>query len=115
MQRVAKQLAQSRPTDTTAVSILSPSIGQRLYVMQVVVCNQTGTAATFRIFHDDDGTTYDETTALYFDKNLPANDTLRIYMQDDPGWPMQDAAENLAVRSGTGSAITYTVYGYEET
>ena len=111
MAEIPQQLGQSRPTNTTAVSIYSPSPGERAEILQIVVCNSTATAATFRIFHDDDGTTYDETTALYWNRNVNANDTLRIWPQWRPGFAMRNPDGNLAVRSGTASALTFTVYG----
>lgn len=81
------------------------------HIRSIVVCNQTGTAATFRLFHDEDGSTYSEATALYYDVSVDANDTFihdkLIFMATEGG--------NLAVRSGTADALTFTVYGAEET
>ena len=105
-------LGQSRPANTTAVSIYSPATNVVGFIKCIHICNQTGTAATCRLFIDNDGTTYDETTALEFDKSVPANNSLQFFYPDD-GLPMNDDAGNLAVRTGTNSALTFTVWGYE--
>ena len=103
----SKQLGQSRPTDTTAVSIYSPSTTDRCVVHNIIVCNTTSSTATYRLFVDEDGTTYDQTTAIAYDVPLAGNSTtlwqVRLYMNNPAG--------NLAVRTGTGSALTFTVNG----
>lgn len=104
-----KQLGQARPANTTAVSIYSPDTGMVVRVLNVMACNTTGGAVTFRLFHDNDGTTYDETTALYFDAALAANTTVLL----DVNLFMANPAGNLAVRTSSNSAITFTVYGEE--
>ena len=106
-----KQLGQLRPADTNAASLYSPAASTTAVIKSIVICNQTGTAATFRIFVDDNGTTYDPTTAHYFDVSLAANATTQI----DTYWAMNDATGNLAVRTGTASALTFTAYGVEIT
>ena len=109
-----KQLAQVRPANTTAVSAYTPPSADIVTEIRLItVCNTTGSAATFRLFHDDNGTTYDETTALYFDKSVAANDTFSIEYTEDDGIWMDDDTGNLAVRTGTNSALTFTIYGVE--
>lgn len=106
-----KQLGQSRPANTTAVSIYSPGANTTAIITHIFVCNTTGNTPTFRIFSDDDGTTYDQTTALYYDTALAANETKRI-----PCFiAMNDSNGNLAVRTSAANEITFTVYGTELT
>jgi hypothetical protein len=100
-------LAQSRPTDTNATSIYSPGAGEKAKITRVVVCETSGGAMTFSIFLDNDGTTYDQTTALYYGTALSANTVTLI----EADWWMDNSSGNLAVKSGTGSAVTYTVFG----
>lgn len=105
-----KQLGQLRPADTTAASVFSPDKRDRFIVTRIVIANVTSSAATYRLFHDEGGSTYDEDTALAWDISLPANTSTswndeEIYMNNPSG--------NLAVRSGTGDAINFTVYGYD--
>ncbi|MBL4654153.1 MAG: hypothetical protein JKY53_15015 [Flavobacteriales bacterium] len=111
MATTLKQLGQLRPTNTTAATIYSPGANTETIVKSIVVCNTTASAVKYRIFWDDNGTTYDETTALYFDVNLPGNTTdtheLNITMNDSTG--------NIAVRTDTNNAINFTCSGVEIT
>jgi len=112
---IGDQLGQARPADTNAASIYSPSVDtMSAEILTIVICNTTAGAESFRLFHDKDGTTYDETTALFFDESLAANTTRIITFTEGSGlWCYRDASGNVAVRSSTGSALTFTVYGKE--
>ena len=106
------QLGQSRPpTGGTAVSAYSPGASTTAIIKSITVCNQSGVADTYRIFLDDDGTTYDATTALFFDVAIAADEThiLSVY------WPMDDATGNLAVSAASNNAVTFTIFGLEIT
>ena len=103
-----KILGQLRPANTTAASLYSPATGFVAVVTHVVVCNTTSGAVTFRVFVDSDGTTYDETTALYFDVALAANVTTPLELNV----PLNEDG-NLAVRTSSGSAINFTAWGLE--
>ena len=105
-----KQLGQSRPSGTTAASIYSPSSGTAI-IKTIIVCNTTASAAAFRIFVDDDGTTYDETTALFWDVSVNGYETVEI----DTFAAMNNTAGNMAVRTDTSLALTFTVFGAEIT
>ena len=106
-----KQLGQARENSTNAVSVYSPGASTTAIIKSIVVCNQSGAAATFRIFLDDNGTTFDQSTALYYDIPISADSTVQI----DTFWPMNDATGNLAYRSSVANAITITVLGAEIT
>jgi len=106
------QLAQARENSTNAVSVHSPPTGHLDVVETVTLCNQSGSSASFRLFLDDDGTTYDESTALYWDADLPADSTLTIEL--DHGLYMANSDGNLAYRSSAANAITITVWGIRE-
>jgi len=95
----------------TAESIYSPAASTTAIVKSIVVCNQSGTADTYRIFLDDDGTTYDATTALFYDVAIDAGEShiLNVY------WPMPTDAGNLAVSCATTNACTFTAFGLEIT
>ena len=109
-----KQLAQARPSGTDPVSIYTPGSNKSAKITSIYVANTTGSSVTFSIFHDDDGTTYDESTALFFNQALAANTTREINSFSDFGLFMNNGAGNLAVESNTGSALTFTLYGVEE-
>lgn len=106
-----KQLGQLRPANTTAATLYSPGASTTTIIKSIVICNQTSAAAKWRLFVDDDGTTYDETTALFFDITIGANSTDQI----DTYYPMNNSSGNIAVRTDTNSAITFTCFGVEIT
>jgi len=106
-----KQLGQARENSTNAVSVYSPGSSTTTIIKSVVVCNQSGAGATFRIFLDDNGTTYDQTTALYYDTSISADSVVQI----DTYWPMNDSTGNLAYRSSVANALTITLFGTEIT
>lgn len=112
-EKVLKQLGQALPADMNAVSIYSPPAGTTVRVTGFFAANTTGSAATFRLFHDEDGTTYSTATALYYDVSVAANTTFSLSQQEDPSILMGNSDGNLAVRTGTNSAFCFTVYGEE--
>jgi len=106
-----KQLGQLRPANTTAASLYSPPTGIiSTEVTTIFVTNTTAGAIAYRVFIDEDGTTYDETTALYYDVSLGANTTEMI---NPNGLFMNNSSGNLAVRTATNDALNFTAYGIE--
>lgn len=109
MNVAASQLFQTRPAGTSAAVIFTAS--QRTELTRIAVCNTTGTAATFRLFHDDDGTTVDQTTALYYDVSVAANATQVILAETIDGGITISKDGTIGFATGTGSALTITGYG----
>ena len=105
--QINKQLAQATPPDTTAVSIYSPDRRDKFTLENIIICNTSASPVDYRIFVDNDGTTYDTTTAIAYDVSLAANTTdiieVNMYMTDPAG--------NLAVRTSSGNDLTFTVNG----
>lgn len=103
-------LAQVRPGVTTAVEAFAATL--RTEVMRIVVCNTTGSAANFSLFHDDaGGSTFDQTTALHYVQSVPANSTIEIVADAIGGGIMLNIDGQIGVQSGTASALTYSIYG----
>lgn len=103
-----KQLGQLRPANTSAASLFSPPDARPYVFTKLLVTNTTGTAAAASVFHDTDGTTYDESTALLFGKSVPANDYILLDIADAGDYRV---AGNVGVKSGTSNALTFTLYG----
>jgi hypothetical protein len=109
----SRVLGQTRPANTSAASAYKPSSGILGVVTGVIICNQSATESTYRLFLDVDGTTYDETTAIAYDAGLAAYQSEFIEFPL-PGLPIYGKdAGNFAVRAGTSSAMTFTILGYE--
>lgn len=112
---LALQLAQVRPSNSNPVSAYSPAEGLITHITRIVICNTSGAARTYRLFHDNDGTTYNETTALAWDRALASNVTDEWPTIGEAGYWMTNSSGNLAVRVDTGNGITFTFYGIEYT
>lgn len=106
------QLAQSRPANTNTATAYTAVM--RTEVLGVWICNTTGTAAAASVYHDDDGTTYDESTALLFAKSVAANDYIFVPFGAAGTGIAVSAGGSLGVKSGTTSALTFTFYGVTE-
>ena len=106
-----KQLGQARENSTNPVSVYSPAASTTTIISSIRVCNTTASTRKVRIFMDDDGTTYDESTALYFDVPIDGNLTLSI----DCFFAMNNSNGNFAYRTDLANALTITVFGAEVT
>lgn len=101
-------LAQSRPAGTSATAAYTVGSNEIVELSKIILANTTGSSAAGSVYIDDDGTTYDETTAILFGKSISANDSQSIEFED--GIALYSGA-NIAVKQGTGSAITFTIIG----
>jgi len=99
-----QQLAQAQGTGLTA-SVFSPASGQTVLIREIRIVNTTAGSLNFDLYHDDNGTTYDATTAIYPTTTLVANamlvDKTHIYMNDSTG--------NIGFNAPAG--LTITLYG----
>jgi len=107
-QELGRQLGQSRPAGVTADSLYSPDDGVVTTVEKLVVVN-TGASALFDVYHDEDGSTYNQSTALYYSRTIVANETLLV----DLGLYMNNPNGNIGVRTSVTSALTFSLYGTE--
>lgn len=102
-------LAQVRPSDTSNTQVYSPASGITAEITRVLVVNTSNGNDTFSIFLHRTGTTYDESTALFWDETLNSDTTREI----EGSWWLDDPDGNLAVNAGTGNAVTFTFFGIE--
>ena len=108
--RSVKQLAQARPSGTSAVSAYACPAATQAVVTTIIICNTTGSNVNASIYVDVDGTTYDATTAIMMASVVAANTMLMIEFAN--GLPMnKNTAGNIAVQSSTGNALTFTING----
>ena len=108
MADVNKQLAQSRPSGTTAASLYSPPASTEAVGLRLFVCNTTSSDANCDVTQDDDGSVATEATALYWNRTIPANSTDVLSCG-----AMNDSTGNLSVKTYTGNALTFTLHGTE--
>jgi hypothetical protein len=108
MALIYSQIAQARENSTSAVSVFSPGAGET-HQLRIKVANTSGASARVSIYHDDDGTTYDETTAIVW----------QVYVSDGQLFEIKDifmnsSSENLAYQSSVANALTITVYSIKK-
>jgi len=106
-----KQLGQLRPGDVNAASIYSPPANSSGLIYQIVIANTTTVNADFSIYRDNDGTTYDQTTALAYGVTLAGNSYTLIEFLN--GLSLETPSGNLAVQTSVTNALTFTVDGIE--
>jgi len=106
-----KQLGQTRSAATAPVSVYSPAVGTDAVIKHVTLCNTTNAGASYSLFLDADGTTYDQSTAMAYDIPIPGNSFVFLNVF----WPMSQASGNFAYRTSTANAVTVTVNGAEIT
>lgn len=105
-----KQLVQHRPLHTDATGIYShPGAGITTVIKTIIIACVDGTGASFRIYHDDDGTTYNQDTALVWDSVIAGNEMIEM----DTFIAMNNVNGNIAVRSSVTGSLTFTMYGAE--
>lgn len=102
-------LAQTRPSGTTAATAYTATA--RTEITRLVIANVSGSSATCRLFHDDDGTTYDQTTALLYDATIAGGESLVWGDNPDGAGIIVAPGGTIGVRTGTASAFTFTLYG----
>lgn len=112
---IAARLAQTRPANTSAAAGYTAPSTQSVEVTLIVVANTTGSAVDASVFHDDaGGSTFDQTTALYYQVSVPGNSTLTISAESvGTGFVLSPGAQ-LGVQTGTANGLTFTIYGAVE-
>lgn len=104
-----KELAQSRPSGTTAVVAYQPSTYAE--ISNIIIANTTGSAVDYSLYLDQDGTTYDETTTLAFGISLPANST--TIWDLERSIPIFSTGA-FAVQTSSANALNFSIYGHEK-
>ena len=105
--QIHRLLAQVRPSGTSATTGYTKPSKKTVTITHIVISNTTGSAVTVSLYYDADGSTYDETTSILFGQTIAANDTWII----DIPWTMEVASGTVGVRTGTGSALTFSIFG----
>jgi hypothetical protein len=105
-----EQIGQSRPGSTAFATLATLASGGEWVNARVVIANTTAGALTYRVCHDDNGTTHDETTALAWDVSIAANSVAVV-----EGICGSTATGTVGVRSSSASGLTFTMYGMVRT
>ena len=101
-------LAQLHPANTTTATFFTATL--RTEITSLLVCNTSGSAVTFRVHLDEQGTTYAVDNALYYDVSVPANTTVNLDAEMNAGIALVPG-DTLGVRTGTASTLTFSAFG----
>ncbi len=105
-------LSQIRPSGTSAVQAFI-ELQKIAEILLIKVCNTTSSPADFSIFHDDTvgGGVFDETTALYFESEVPAKSTLTISADSTKTGFVVRKQGQIGVKTSVSQALTFNFYG----
>ena len=103
------KLAAVTPSGTTAVTAFPATLPTE--ITRIFVCNVSGSACTFRLFHGADGDSFDTSNALYYDAAVPAGTTVEIFADSTNCGITLEATDILGVRSDTADGLTFSIYG----
>jgi len=109
MTQTPKLLGQGRYANTTNNTVYTVPASTTAQFTSIRVANTTATAVTCRIFIVPSGGTADQTTAIVYDFNIPAND----YHEFIEKPVILEAAGTLQFRNSTSSALTITASGLQ--
>jgi hypothetical protein len=87
-----------------------PRLEVPLEIVLLVIANTTGSAVTFNLCYDDDGTAHAAGSALYWEKSIAANDSF-VFQAQGPGTgiPISKTGSLGLQASATGLTATFYV------
>jgi hypothetical protein len=101
-----KQLVQARENSTNAASIYANSNDTRQAQLFIKIANVSTTNAYCRVFNDDSGSTFDQSTAIFYDFLIRPGETLEV-----DHVLVNNTSARIGYRSSVANALTITVYG----
>jgi len=109
-------LAQLRPSVTTAVNLYTAGqLRTEITLLVAVIVPGTGGQIEIDVFHDDDGTTYDNDTLIASISRADNNDGL-VFQAQHPGSGILIArGGSIGVRVSSANNVNFSVYGITET
>jgi hypothetical protein len=104
-----KQLAQTQLSGTSAVSLYTPASGKKAILTHlfIAVYDQD---SKISVYHDDDGTTYDDTTAIIREVKIKKAQNVVSLPLDFI--PLANGG-NIGVQTDKSNDVTFTLYGLE--
>lgn len=107
-----KQLGQLRPLSTDPESIYSPPANIRTDIKAILICNVTSSPSEWSLYHDEDGSIYDQNSSLFLDQPIAAKTTVLIEIAGE-GFSMNNSSGNFAVQTNIIGSVNFTLYGSE--
>lgn len=102
-----KVLGQSNPAATTATTLYTVPSATQAVVSTIVICNQTATAATFRISVRPAGAAQTAAMYLAYDVTVGASDSTALTLGITMG------ATDVLTVYGSTATLSFTAFGSE--
>ena len=99
---------QHRENSTNAISVLSPGSGETIIIEKIIAVNHSGASAALTMYHDNDGTTYDESTMICNAVNVPQTIP---FEKSNEFIVLNNSSGNFAIKLSVANSITVTGYG----
>lgn len=110
-----EQLAQLKPSVTTAVTLFeADELRVEITLLVAVVIPGSGTI-DIDVYHDDDGTTYDDSTLIASIQKADNADGLVFQAQHPGSGIMVKPGGSIGVKISTADDVNFTAYGITET
>jgi hypothetical protein len=106
------QVFQNRPSTVTDVVVFTATV--RTEITTLFLANTTATAATVRVYHDDDGSTMSDDTILLPDVSVPPKTAIVLEAAELYGGINVSPGGTVGIGQGTASAINFTAYGVRQ-
>lgn len=104
-----RQLGQVRPADTAATVLFQPAENTPYNIDLINIANVSASTIKVSVFHDRDGSTYNETTALLWESEILTDGVLHLELQ--LGIADYLKAGSVAVQTNIADSATFTCYG----
>lgn len=99
----------------TSILFQVASEGLRTEITLAIIGNHGSGGVEVRLFHDDDGTTYDDSTEI-FHQTISQNTANLVFQAQHPGSGIHvKPGGSIGVEAGSANRITVTLYGVTET
>lgn len=104
-----RQLGQLRPSGTSAEVLFNPTENKPYTIDTITVANVTAATVIVSIYHDRDGTTYDDDTIIFGPYTMAVGETVdREFIR---GLSDYLASGNVAVKTSVVDSVNFTAYG----
>lgn len=108
-------LAQLRPSGTTAVTLFQAQQLRVEITLAVAVVIEGGSDTSIVVYHDDNGTTYNDDTILIPDTKID-KDVSVIFQANHPGSGVHiKPGGSIGVKVSNANQVNFTIYGITET
>lgn len=107
-------LAQGRPNSTSPVTIFQAGELRVEITLVIAAIREGGSSTEIFVYHDDDGTTYNDDTIIASDAKIE-DDTDVIFQAQHPGSGiMIKPGGSLGVKVSAAGEVNFSVYGITE-